>query len=169
MLRLLLAALLVPTVLTAQTTNVDSTRARYHDALVTLRDSLNGVVAATWSFNRDLQAAGPETVLARAAAVARRCRAAEGTIRRTEPVFRQAGRQAARAAANVMDQLRNVTTSLQSHCRRGFDHSRGTVPADSVRAWGPYYARQMEQAIQRYEAAAAQFSRAVGVRIDPRT
>lgn len=169
MLRIMAAAFFVPAVLAAQTPQIDSTRVRYHDALVTLRDSLNGVIAATWAFNRDLQAAGPETVLARAAAVARRCRSAEGTIRRTEPVFRRTDQRSARSAASVLEALKGVTTSLRVSCRRGFDQPRDKVPADSVKAWGPYYARQMEEAIQRYEAAAAQFSRAVGVKVEPRT
>lgn len=128
-----------------------------------LRDTLDGVTAATWEFNRDLRNAGGVTVLARAERLRERCQAAALALPEAASVFRPAP-----AAASLVEAVRRLQGVLREQCGRGFRRDGPGSWADTLRAWGPYRASQIDDAIREYGAAAGRFAGAVGVKLEPK-
>jgi hypothetical protein len=139
-----------------------------HDVLSTLRDSVSAVSAASWEFNRDLRAAGAETVLARGRRLAEQCRAAVRALRAAPPGLRaHATREPERQeAARFVSAVQRLVAVLGSECERPFGGST-SVNADSLRAWGTYHSARIERGVQEYEGALQRFSAAAGVKLEP--
>ena len=143
--------------------------ARYHETLILLRDTLTGVTAATFEFGRDLRAAGGETVLARARRLRVQCHAAGLVMHDAEPAFQPwrvpaTARQQAGALGAALRRLRAI---LREQCELGFRQDGPGSWSDSLRAWGPYRSSQIDTGVREYEAMAARFAAAVGVRLEP--
>ncbi|MBI4421454.1 MAG: hypothetical protein HY560_11575 [Gemmatimonadetes bacterium] len=139
-------------------------RRRYHDALSGLRDTLDAVTAAAFEINRDLRAAGGETVLARAERLRDRCRAAAPALADAGTTFQRAGSRAT-ALIRALRRLRDV---LRQQCEIGFRAEGSGSWADSLRAWAPFRTSEIGNAIREYEGAAGRFAAAVGVKLEPK-
>jgi len=157
--------------LQAQAPIPEPARQRYVAVLAGVRDSLKTVLAASWDFGRDLKQAGPETVLARAAALRARCSAASRTVQRApaalDGAYKGLAGTALRTKRDLKLAMQRVGVSLRQDCESGFADRGPGVRADSVRAWGPYRSQRIETAISNYETSARAFTDAIGARPDP--
>jgi len=131
---------------------------RYHDTLARLRDTLDAVSAATWELNRDLGTAGNETVLARAQRLRERCQGAAVALPAAARAF----------PASLERPIRRLRDVLEVQCVRGLISDGSGSRPDSLRAWGPYRTRRIDDAIRRYDAAAGRFAAAAGVKLEPK-
>ncbi len=158
-----------PAVLLAQGAPGDTLVARYQPLLNDLRDSLKAVLAAGWEFGRDLDHAGGETVLARAAAMRARCRAAAAALRDGEGRVDVAAfpRRVRERATRWRDAMGTLRKELLADCDTGLQWTGAGNAADSTRAWGPYRSGRVERSISAYEAAARTFAEGAGLRIEP--
>lgn len=139
-------------------------RARFVAALKTVDDSLMAVRSAAAEFRLDLAAASPDLVRARAARVQSRCAGARTAAaaldqQLTSQVYTP---QARRAQESLRLELAPLTRAL-TRCTREWNPG-STVPADSLKSWGPYRGAQLAAAVQRYGAKAAAFRTAAGLR-----
>jgi len=125
-----------------------------------LRDTTTAVSAAAWEFNRDLQSAGPETVVARATFLRGRCVAARSAL---PPATAKLSSRP--DATSVVQAIRVLDRALADHCERGFRQSGPGQWPDSLRAWGPFRSRAITQAIQRYDVAAEKFAGKAGIKL----
>jgi len=128
--------------------------------LTSLRDTTTAVSAAAGDFNRDLESAGPETVVARANFLRDRCVAARAAL---TPAAMQLGRR--KDATAVVQSIRQLDRTLSDQCERGFRQNGPGQWPDSLRAWGPFRSREITESIQRYEVAAEKFASKAGVRL----
>ena len=144
----------------------DSVTAHNQRLLSQVGDSLRVVLSANWEFNRDLKQAGPETVLARAAALRARCHAAGVVVRRAESGIIDRGRGRV-PLARVRQALKRVEVALGEECELAFGERGAGDRADTLRAWGPYRGQRLEKVIADYEEAAREFAEANGIKLDP--
>jgi hypothetical protein len=138
-------------------------QASLQQLLTNLRDTTTAVSAAAWDFNRDLQGAGPETVVARAAYLRERCLAARAALPRATA---QLGRR--KDAAPVVKTIRQLDRTLSEQCERGFRPAGPGQWPDSLRAWGPFRTREITEAIQRYDVAMEKFASRAHIELEPR-
>lgn len=147
----------------------DSTRTHYRDRLVALRDTLQPVSAAIATFRRDLGSAGDETILSKAERLVRACGSARAALLDAVSEFAP-GRvppSTHQAADSLRASLRTLASGLDEHCATGLDPRGPGVPADSLRAWGPYRTAQLRVALDRFRSKADRFAAAARLRMPP--
>lgn len=64
--------------------------------------------------------------------------------------------------------MERLRATLREDCELGFSDRGAGVRPDSLRAWGPYRAEQIERAIASYEKTAGAFADAVGIKLEPK-
>ena len=125
----------------------DSARAaRWERALNQTTDSINRIRGATAGFRVDLGSASPDLILVRAAHVRAACGAAAAPLKAVEDLLD--GEAYSVHAQHEQSQLRAGGVDLHralERCEREWK-----VPADSLRAWGPYRSAQLDTALGRY-------------------
>jgi len=134
-----------------------SAKQRVIDALKTVDDTLTAVRGSTAEFRVDLSGASPDLVRARVGRVHAHCSSARVAI---------APLRAALAADLYTPNLRSKRAVLRDEltlldralvrCEREWNSS-SAVPADSLKAWGPFRAAQLEAALRRYDRHAGEF------------
>jgi hypothetical protein len=139
------------------------------ELLLGVRTTLTTVEAALVDFNRDLSRIGPETVLARAAALRTRCAGAEQVVARARPKIRASAPdpQRRRDAASLAGTMTRLDQALGQDCFRGFREDGPGMWADSLRAWGPHRTKVIREIIRYYGAAADKFAAAEGFKLEP--
>jgi hypothetical protein len=125
----------------------DSARAaRWERALNQTTDSINRIRGATAGFRVDLGSASPDLILVRAAHVRAACGSAAAPLKTVEDLLD--GEVYNVHAQREQSQLRAGSVDLHralERCEREWK-----VPADSLRAWGPYRSAQLDTALGRY-------------------
>jgi hypothetical protein len=143
---------------------------RYQTQVLAVRDTLALAMAGIQTFRRDLATVGAATVIGRAARATQRCEATRRYLERARTQLQQTAvpnpsvREAVRA---YLAALVDVGAALQEHCEQGLAPSGPGTRADSLRAWGPYRASQLERAFRIHIQAAHRLARAAGFRIEP--
>jgi len=153
----------------AQLPPLDSTQAHYRDRLIGLRDTVRSVGAAIVVFRRDLNTAGPETVVAKAGGLIRACELARAALLEAAPELnaRAAPRGAGGAADTIQASARRLARSLQDLCIAGLATAGPGVRADSIRAWGPYRTAQLRLRLERFHSDLHQFAGAIRFKLPP--
>ena len=131
--------------------------------LTTLRDSLFAVQGSGAAFRRDLAAASPDLVIARARRVQESCTQALATIAAT---------QRALAATPVSPRTQPLSADLQrllpklqtdlARCQREFAPGAWYARVDSLRAWGPSRTVQLDASVRRAVDATDRLRAALG-------
>jgi hypothetical protein len=150
---------------------LDSVRQSYKDALIMVRDTLAGVRSQVHAFRRDLQQAGPETVVSRATRLRTRCVNAIQTLRTAEPVFRSGRAPDERIrtrSRELVSEMRTLQGTLGEHCEQAMTREGPGVWPDSLRAWGMYRTAQVDRGIMTYYQAAGRFARTADFKLEPR-
>jgi len=129
--------------------------------LATLRDSLFAVQGSGAAFRRDLAAASPDLVIARARRVQESCKGA---------VVAVAAAQRALAATTLPPRTQPRSVDFQrllpklqadlTRCQREFAPGAGYTRVDSLRAWGPSRTVQLDASV-RHAVGATDNLRAV--------
>jgi len=148
---------------------LDSTRMRYRDALVAVRDALSPIDAGVQTVRRDLGTAADVTIQSKVGRLRAACLAAQIALAGQRPVF-EAVRGSTRqteAARLLVTGMRALDRHLNIHCLEGLTVRDLGIVADSVRAWMPFRSARLREAEQAYYEAAAGFARTVDVRIPP--
>lgn len=148
--------------LVAQTPD-SAAKLRIIDALQSMDASLTAVRGAAANFRVDLPAASPNLVRARAARIRARCVAARTAVANTQTVLSadvytpnlRPKQDAVRAELIPLDR---ALALCESEWNTG-----SAVPADSLRAWGPFRATRLESALRRYEGRAGDFRSAAHI------
>ncbi|MSR06337.1 MAG: hypothetical protein EXR93_04595 [Gemmatimonadetes bacterium] len=131
-----------------------------------VRDSLRAILSSGQEFSRDLKQAGPETVLARAAALRSHCVGASSAVRRAETGLVTTTRGPIQLAS-VKAALQRVALILRQDCELGFaERGRGSH-ADTLRAWGPFRNQRVARVIEDYEQAVTAYAEVIGIKLDP--
>ncbi len=159
--------------LAAQSNASDSTgslRQRYESAMVVMRDSVANVSVAASRFRRDLGSAARETVLSRAGSLRLRCEGAMSVLERRRSVFdpREVPLNIRSRVDTLTRAIHRLETDLQRECIEGLPAEGPRSHVDSLRAWGPYQIRQIEDAIRKYIGASQSFAHAADLEISPR-
>lgn len=131
--------------------------------LVTLRDSLFAVQGSGAAFRRDLAAASPDLVIARARHVQEACGRAGAAV---------ADAQRALVAATLPPRTRPRSVDLQrllpqlqadlQRCEREFAPGAWYARVDSLRAWGPSRIVQLDASVRRAVVATDHLRAALG-------
>ena len=139
----------------------------YRDLLVSLRDTLLPLRAGVAEFTRDLRGAEADSILVRAADIRRHCLAAAQAVPGSIQQVRGATRsgRARKQAASLLDALLGLNLALRD-CEQGFDDSGPGDRVDTLRAWGVFRSKEVEQALRAYDLSASRFAEAVGVTIE---
>jgi len=118
--------------------------------LATLRDSLFAVQGSGAAFRRDLAAASPDLVIARARRVQESCTRARAMILTTQRAL-AATKLPPRTQPRSAD-LQRVLPKLQAdlaRCEREFAPGARYARVDSLRAWGPSRTVQLDASVRR--------------------
>ena len=106
--------------------------------LLALRDSLFAVQGAGAAFRRDLEAASPDLVIARAQRVQESCARAVATVRSARTALTATTLPPrARPLATDLQRMLPQTQAELTRCQREFAPGVWYARADSLRAWGP--------------------------------
>ncbi|MBE0591582.1 MAG: hypothetical protein IH616_04195 [Gemmatimonadales bacterium] len=143
----------------------------YESTLLALRDSVDRVRAELTRFQRDLQLAGAQTVVARARRVSSACEGLHRAMTESAPALQvsaSANQGLARASQSLQSQMRETSRALTRECKSGLGPEGPGSWADSLKAWGPHRTSQLEQSLNAYERVVAGFTRAAGIELKPR-
>jgi hypothetical protein len=131
--------------------------------LATLRDSLFAVQGSGAAFRRDLAAASPDLVIARARRVQESCTRALATIVTTQRAL-VATTLPPRTQPRSAD-LQRLLPKLQAdlaRCEREFAPGAWYTRVDSLRAWGPSRTVQLDASVRRAVDATDHLRAALG-------
>jgi hypothetical protein len=140
-------------------------------ALRAVRDSAERVRAGIARFRRDLEMAGPETVVGRAQRLTQACAGMRAAFAETTPAFRAPSNASAaltRASQQLLAQMRETDDVLERECESGLRPDGSGAWADSLKAWGPHRTSRIERSLTAIDATAAGFARAAGIDLKPR-
>lgn len=151
-----------------QPQKLDATQQRYHDLLITLRDTLQTVTGAAVDLQHDLRSSGGITIVSRAARLRERCHAAQDELRTAFPKFTVTGLpkeahpklEAMSRSAHALDE------ALRHECIASLAATGPGAHADSLRAWAPYRIGRLRRAIISYTRSAFEFAHAAGFRLE---
>ena len=148
--------------LTAQTPDTALTR-ELGNPLRVFRDSLFAVQGAGVEFRRDLAAASPDLVIARARRVQESCARAIAALRDAQHAIATTTLPA-RTRPPVAD-LQRLLPQLQAdlaRCQREFAPGAWYARVDSLRAWGPSRLSQLDVSVRRGVDATDRLRAALG-------
>ena len=131
--------------------------------LATLRDSLFAVQGSGAAFRRDLAAASPDLVIARARRVQESCTSALATAAATRRAL-AATTLPPRSGPRATD-LQRTLSMLQAdlaRCQRDFDPGTRYTRVDSLRAWGPSRLILIDASVRRAVHASDQLRAVLG-------
>jgi hypothetical protein len=160
-----LAALLLAVAPPAR--QVDSAKVALVERVIAAADdSLGRLRSASYGFRLDLAGASHSLILERARRVRDACLGSEAALDTLRSVL--AGEGLTPRAAVEQGRLRTAALDLRrtlTRCSREWDPSPATAAtADSLRAWGPYRAQQLDLALRRYLAALRAFQLKAGLK-----
>jgi hypothetical protein len=153
MIALLLALWAAPppgTLLSARQTPDTALTRELGAPLLALRDSLFAVQASGGAFQRDLAAASPDLVIARAQRVQESCVRAVVAVRAAQRALATTPlAPGPRARAAELQRLLPQVQADLSRCQREFDPGAWYARVDSLRAWGPFRLAQLDARLLR--------------------
>ena len=132
-------------------------------SLATLRDSLFAVQGSGAAFRRDLTAASPDLVIARARRVQESCSGALPAVAAAQRAL-AATRLSPRTQPRSAD-LQRVLPKLQAdlaRCAREFVPGAWYTRVDTLRAWGPSRTEQLDASVRRAVDATDHLRAALG-------
>lgn len=141
---------------------------RLGDAVNSTSDSLETLRGLAQGFRKDLQTASATLILERATAVQSACTAGAGAVRRLQGLL--AARtipKAGRSQASFRAVAEETVGALERCARTWSPLPRTDARADTLRAWGPYRAAELDQVLRRYDVARRKFSVAAGLPAPP--
>jgi hypothetical protein len=171
---LLVIALLLAPGLAAQTVRrpqppLDSARAALRDALLVLRDSLNGIDGAAARLQRDYRQASGASLLSRARVMRDACARSVRTVGPTKEAvqaakFSEPNRVKRRSELiGAMHQLNSALT----RCESEFAAMSRPDQAETVRGYANDRAARVQSAIRKYEQSVRVFLGSMGIRVTP--
>jgi hypothetical protein len=118
--------------------------------LQALRDSLFAVQGAGAAFRRDLAAASPDLVIARAQRVQQSCARAIAALRAAQAALTTTTLPPRRRPpANDLQRMLPQTETELARCQREFAPGAWYARVDSLRAWGPSRLVQLDASLLR--------------------
>ena len=131
--------------------------------LAALRDSLFAVQGSGAAFRRDLEAASPDLVIARAQRVQESCARAIATLRAAQTALTTTTLPPrSRPLATDLQRLLPPTQAELARCQRDFAPGAWYARADSLRAWGPSRLIQLDASVVRAVRATDRLRSALG-------
>lgn len=146
----------------------DSANAEYARALFLLRDTTEMARGELNRFRRDLEFAGGATVLNRAVRLNDACARLRAAVAQERGVFQSARFPSAsgrNAAQGLLAEMGRLDAALRTNCLEGLAAQGPGERADSLKAWAPYHSSRLQGRFLAYDGAAAEFARAIGIRL----
>jgi hypothetical protein len=148
---------------------LDSARAALRDALLILRDSLNGVDGAAARMQRDFQAASGPSLLSRARMIQQACARSGRTILPTQQTvqrFKLTESEKLKRRKALVGAMEQLKVAL-GRCDTEFAAMSRPDQAERVRGYGNDRVIRVQTAIRSYEEVLRDFLGAMHIRIRP--
>lgn len=149
---------------------MDSLTQAYHDALTGVRDSIAGIGGSLRAFRNDLRTTAAVTISHRAAQVRGRCVNTVTLLASLDSVFDPDDTKPGlvEEVGDLRAAITQLKSNLQALCIAVFDPAHPHGSADSLRAWGPYHAAELDRSFRGYAAAASRLARVADIMLEPR-
>ena len=155
-------ALVAPAAQSASQAPDSAVLRRYADAVYATADTLDVLRGVTQAFKNDLKTASPTLVLARATSVQNACSSGVTTVRQLQGMLaaRSVTPKSAPSQAKFRTAAEETVAALERCVRNWQPLPRTDARADTLRAWGPYRANEIEVALRRFDVARFTFAAA---------
>lgn len=144
-------------------------KAKIHDALVMLRDSLLVVQTAGGRLERDLRSSSDAVLRSRARTMSAACASssrAAVSAQQTVSASPEPAKDPNRTRQALVASLKELHTSLEK-CATDFTSYVDPAHADELRGYGVSRSSKTDDAIQRYDVSLARYLGVVDIVIDP--
>lgn len=148
---------------------LDPPHAAVRDGYLVLRDSLAGVTASIARLQRDLAQSSAYVLASRSGVLQERCSAALRTLPGTRKAFLDSPLMVKVPSVDrtaLREKFESLASSL-NNCQRRFTAWSNRSKSAELRGYGVPTALETGRAIHRYEAAANDVLRAIGIRLRP--
>jgi hypothetical protein len=148
---------------------LDSARAGLRDALLVLRDSLNGIDGAAARMQRDFQAASGPSLLSRARMIYQACARSGRTVPPTKQAvqsFQLTDSTKAKRRLQLLGAMDQLQVAL-TRCETEFAAMSKPDQAERVRGYGNDRAIRVQTSIRSYERVLRDFLASLHIRVQP--
>ena len=148
---------------------LDPARATVRDAVLVLRDSLQGIHAGRAHLRRDYRDASSQALVSRARVMRDACAASARTLPQTRIAVQKgptATPQSRSARDELLAEMSRLVAPLEA-CRGRFDEWVRSSDGDAVRGYANRLADEIEVPIRAYEHRLATYLGTQGIRIRP--